>query len=465
MRKTASVFVSILALGLLASCTHPVGDTDRGSAPSNPPAVAPSPPAARQPAAAPPTRTPTPTPTPALNADGSIDFSDAALKKAIKAKLKIKKNKIFPKDVGSVTELDLSGKKIKSLEGMQHFKKLKTLTLSNNHVSRLEPLQDLTTLKNLTMDSNVVADTTPLSGLKNLTDLSLADNALTDISPVGGLKNLTLLDVGYNFIDNINPVAGLTKLTYLEAAGNLITDISPVAELPSLRDVPSLYNNPVMDYSPLSTISNTVYANLVNEGIYDQKDLDKDKSTWAKIYKEYRAATKKIGTVYKRIIRDDMSDLQKEYAIINYVMKQITYVDDWDRNNPSGLAETYILGHPSIYDAFVLGKGICDSYALSFLYLAREAGLEAYYVLSPPDKNDENHAWNIVKIDGVYYQLDLTWADGDTDSYDYEYMNVSNKTMESLHGDDYPLANASKYPPTTTDMPEKVQSRYYLKHK
>ncbi len=59
------------------------------------------------------------------------------------------------------------------------------------------------------------------------------------------------------------------------------------------------------------------------------------------------------------------------------------------------------------YTFFRDGTGICQAYALAFLALARGAGLEADFVSS----GAMNHAWNHVRVDGVWYHVDVTRDD------------------------------------------------------
>ena len=59
------------------------------------------------------------------------------------------------------------------------------------------------------------------------------------------------------------------------------------------------------------------------------------------------------------------------------------------------------------YTFFRDGVGICQAYALAFIALARGAGLEADFVSS--DAMD--HAWNHVRVDGVWYHVDVTRDD------------------------------------------------------
>lgn len=59
------------------------------------------------------------------------------------------------------------------------------------------------------------------------------------------------------------------------------------------------------------------------------------------------------------------------------------------------------------YSFFRDGVGICQAYALAFLALARGAGLEADFVASEA----MDHAWNHVRVDGVWYHVDVTRDD------------------------------------------------------
>ena len=55
----------------------------------------------------------------------------------------------------------------------------------------------------------------------------------------------------------------------------------------------------------------------------------------------------------------------------------------------------------------VNGKGVCASYAYSFKVLSDLCGLDAVCVTGYLDGNLP-HAWNMVKIDGQWYEIDCT---------------------------------------------------------
>ena len=57
------------------------------------------------------------------------------------------------------------------------------------------------------------------------------------------------------------------------------------------------------------------------------------------------------------------------------------------------------------YDAFTKGKGICMSYALAYQRLMQEMKIPCIYI------KGKNHAWNMVKINSIWYNVDVTWDD------------------------------------------------------
>lgn len=50
---------------------------------------------------------------------------------------------------------------------------------------------------------------------------------------------------------------------------------------------------------------------------------------------------------------------------------------------------------------------VCQGYALAYKLLLARAGIDAVYVGS----NAMNHGWNLVKLEGVWYHVDVTWDD------------------------------------------------------
>lgn len=84
----------------------------------------------------------------------------------------------------------------------------------------------------------------------------------------------------------------------------------------------------------------------------------------------------------------------------------------------------YSNGGQSLCPVLIDGRGVCASYAKSTQYLLQQMGIQTLFVEGIVNTG-EAHAWNIVRIDGNYYQLDTTWGDPINDDgsqtlvYDY----------------------------------------------
>lgn len=82
----------------------------------------------------------------------------------------------------------------------------------------------------------------------------------------------------------------------------------------------------------------------------------------------------------------------------------------------------------SAYSALVKGKSVCAGYARAFQYLLQQLGIPCYYCTG---YSGEDHAWNIVKLDGTYRNVDVTWDD--TDPYTYDYFNKTDEEFSATH--------------------------------
>lgn len=93
-----------------------------------------------------------------------------------------------------------------------------------------------------------------------------------------------------------------------------------------------------------------------------------------------------------------LSDYQKAYAINQWLYQNVDYDDERLED------ESYKLKYTD-YAALIDRTAVCQGFAVAFYRLALAAGLDARTITSSSMK----HAWNIVKIDDVWYELDATW--------------------------------------------------------
>lgn len=88
----------------------------------------------------------------------------------------------------------------------------------------------------------------------------------------------------------------------------------------------------------------------------------------------------------------------------------------------------------SAYGALIEGKAICEGYARAFQLLCNELGIECVNIFGTDD--GENHMWNGVKIEGDWYQVDVTWDDTEDEQKNisqYLYFNLDDEKMYKDH--------------------------------
>lgn len=136
-------------------------------------------------------------------------------------------------------------------------------------------------------------------------------------------------------------------------------------------------------------------------------------------------------------ITPSMGDYEIVKLIHDSVIRDCIYLDNSDKN--------------TIYGCLVKKQALCQGYSKAFTYLCSLAGIEAGEVLGVAN---EEHMWNIVKMDGDYYHIDLTWDDPDKESYPdsvrYDYFCLTDERIRQLRtvtGSDFdlPAANGTKY--------------------
>lgn len=135
---------------------------------------------------------------------------------------------------------------------------------------------------------------------------------------------------------------------------------------------------------------------------------------------------REIDKVYA-VITPNMTDYEKVRAVHDYIILHTAY--DYDNY----LNDTVPEASYTMYGVFVNRIAVCEGYALSMVYLLNKIGIETIYV---PSDEAMNHAWNKVKIDGKWYNLDVTWDDPVPDregKIQYNYFLVSDQQLAKTH--------------------------------
>lgn len=123
----------------------------------------------------------------------------------------------------------------------------------------------------------------------------------------------------------------------------------------------------------------------------------------------------KIAEIMAQVITDDMTELEKELAINQYLCDTCVY-DDAALENAEQHAYQYVDSEYNdsftAYGALLNGRCVCAGYAAAFKLLADAAGLECVVVTGVLE-GTLPHAWNKVRIDGEWEILDVTNNDNE----------------------------------------------------
>lgn len=108
-----------------------------------------------------------------------------------------------------------------------------------------------------------------------------------------------------------------------------------------------------------------------------------------------------VAQILDICVKPGMADWQIALSIHDYLIVNSAY-DDSLKNLGS-------------YDLLVDGTAVCSGYTSAYQDLMLRAGIDCRYVVS----KKMDHAWNLVKIDGAWYHVDLTWDDPTPNSAGY----------------------------------------------
>ncbi len=145
----------------------------------------------------------------------------------------------------------------------------------------------------------------------------------------------------------------------------------------------------------------------------------------------------------------EADDYEKAKYVFETLAEQVEYKKDVpDQNN--------------ILSVFLNGETVCMGYACAAQYMLRQLGIPSTIVTGEADngKETESHAWNLVKLNGAYCHMDVTWGDSMDDmdaegkSVNYNYLCMTDMEILQTHK-----------PAVSFSMPEcnSVEYNYYIR--
>ncbi|GAA0062474.1 cell wall-binding repeat-containing protein [Clostridium sp. CTA-1] len=186
---------------------------------------------------------------------------------------------------------------------------------------------------------------------------------------------------------------------------------------------------------------------------------------------EKAAVKAKVQEIINNVIKEGMSDVEKELVLHDYIVKNTEY-NMYNHNNKIILPDDC-----NAYGVLVKGIGTSEGYSKAMYELLKAAGIECKYVtgISVHDSvGGDGHSWNIVKLEDEWYNLDVTWdepifnkngSNNSLDEVNHTYFNIPDSTFNLDHkrgmyeNDEYAKCTATKYSYENIDTSQFVSYR------
>lgn len=288
----------------------------------------------------------------------------------------------------------------------------------------------------------ILADKNAQKGLTGLGEVVVLteDGSSFDESNIEVASNVADTDLNYVATSALEEYIVTNMLV-----GNRCLDMT---EFPEARDRATLEeafkniakNNQLITYTPkyyYSREKNILQITISDEDLALQNQI-----------------MEKVRSLEGTVVKDGMSDVEKSEAINQYLCDNAEYDydaleahDEFEASNESTYSSAYADYQAKYGTAFTVegilleGKGVCASYAKSYQVIASYFGLDSRYVTGITAGG--LHAWNLVKLDGEWKVVDVTWNDSTVPN---QYLNVSQteEPYASTHGLDAAYAEYSE---------------------
>ena len=222
---------------------------------------------------------------------------------------------------------------------------------------------------------------------------------------------------------------------------------SPPSPSPDPEPTPAGVLNPDLDVSGFVPY---VQPNASVMELYDTSAIQRawESGDDSGLSDKDREILERCREVLGEVLTEGMSAYEIELAVHDWLVEWGSY-DRTVYDNPNHSGRT---GYRDPWGMLVGGYGNCLGYSSTFQLLMDLSGVECITVVGAAFGSREDHAWNMVKLDGEWYCVDVTWDDptgAARNGRHHRYFNVTSAYLrETDHQWDYrnvPEATAAAY--------------------
>lgn len=259
-----------------------------------------------------------------------------------------------------------------------------------------------------------------VTSLKKEEPVPLPKPAPTAVLPIGDYD--TEIYYYYGLLSDKERSVYTQILTAMEAVEKEISLVSPVSN----EDFHRILNYVMLDQPQL------FWANCSYFPSYSGGKVAKVQLSYNDLAKNLKQEKKKVDKAVSTVLSavKKKSKAEAERYVHDYLIKHIKYnYNSYDQN---------------IYSAFVTGETVCAGYTRAFQYIMQQLGIPCCYcrgVAKSSDGSTGRHAWNLIKLNKKWYNVDVTWDDQyheehrgwDYSCITYQFYNVTDSFMSVEH--------------------------------
>lgn len=264
-----------------------------------------------------------------------------------------------------------------------------------------------------------ITNTDPFAPINGIYDGILTEEILSKVTKV----NSGTGTFEHSDILSIEDIKYLPNLDTLIIENEKVTDLKPISLIKEWKSL-DLWGVSAQDDSVLEQINVTdtiIFPDDYGFAFYIEDNNYKDGLN------KYREINKKIDEIIGELISENMPDFDKYKILHDWLVKNITYDENYVNSYDTLKLNSH--GHHMLI-GLIENKGVCDTYSRLYEILCKKANLQCIRVIGRT--NNDNHSWNIVNIDNIYYHIDVTWDDPN-DKLRYDYFLISDSTIRKDH--------------------------------
>ena len=137
-----------------------------------------------------------------------------------------------------------------------------------------------------------------------------------------------------------------------------------------------------------------------------------------------QAQIENVANQWLSEISSQASDYEKSKWVYETLIDRVDYVGDAPNNQ-------------NIISVFLNRQTVCQGYSCAANYLLSRLGIQSAVV--PGYAEEGPHAWNLVRLDGEYYYMDVTWGNSnythssESKKISYLTLNVTTEDISRTH--------------------------------